>query len=64
MALRSKRSGQVPMISQMCVATELAITAVFSRKNPCPLKPQEGAAEAQPASMMDTAAPFLLRLGR
>jgi hypothetical protein len=45
------------------VATELAITAVFSRKNPYPLKPQEGAAEAQPAPM-DTAAPFLLRLGR
>ncbi len=64
MALRSKRSGQEPMISQMCVSTELAITAVFSRKNPYPLKSQEGAAEAQQAPMVDTAAPFLLRLGR
>ena len=30
MALRSKRSGQEPLISKMCVATELAITAIFS----------------------------------
>ena len=60
MALRSKRSGQVPMISQMCVSTELAITAIFSRENVYPLPPfQEGAAEAQPAST-----PFLLRLGQ
>ena len=34
MALRSKRSGQEPLVSQMCVATELAITAIFSRVNP------------------------------
>ena len=31
MALRSKQSGQAPLISQMCVSTELAILAVFSR---------------------------------
>lgn len=30
MALRSKRSGQEPLISKMCVATEIAITAIFS----------------------------------
>jgi len=30
-ALRSKQSGQAPLISQMCVSTELAILAVFSR---------------------------------
>ena len=30
MALRSKRSGQEPLISKMCVGTELAITAIFS----------------------------------
>lgn len=41
MALRSKRSGQEPLISQMCVATELAITAVFSRKNTNPLPNKE-----------------------
>jgi hypothetical protein len=34
MALRSKRSGQEPLISKMCVSTELAITAIFSRSNP------------------------------
>lgn len=34
MALRSKRSGQAPLISQMCVSTEKAILAVFSRPNP------------------------------
>ena len=31
MALRSKRSGQEPLISKMCVATEVAITAIFSQ---------------------------------
>ena len=30
MALRSKRSGQAPLISQMCVSTEKAILAIFS----------------------------------
>lgn len=34
MALRSKRSGQAPLISHMCVSTEKAILAVFSRPNP------------------------------
>ena len=34
MALRSKRSGQAPLISQVCVSTEKAILAVFSRPNP------------------------------
>jgi hypothetical protein len=34
MALRSKQSGQAPLISQMCVSTEKAILAVFSRTNP------------------------------
>jgi hypothetical protein len=37
MALRSKRSGQEPLISNMCMSTEVAITAVFSRVNPYPL---------------------------
>jgi hypothetical protein len=34
MALRSKRSGQEPLVSKMCVAAELAITAIFSRVTP------------------------------
>jgi hypothetical protein len=34
MALRSKQSGQAPLISMMCVSTEKAILAVFSRTNP------------------------------
>jgi hypothetical protein len=54
MALRSKRSGQEPLISKMCVSTELAITAVFSRNNPFPLPIKEGE-EAPPA---DTASAF------
>ncbi len=57
MALRSKRSGQEPMVSQMCVSTELAILAVFSRENPNPLAPVSEGVEAP-------AAPFLLRLGQ
>ena len=32
MALRSKRSGQEPLISKMCVSTELAITAIFAQQ--------------------------------
>ena len=32
MALRSKRSGQEPLISKMCVSTELAITAIFAKE--------------------------------
>ena len=32
MALRSKRTGQEPLISKMCVSTELAITAIFSKE--------------------------------
>ena len=42
MALRSKRSGQEPLISKMCVSTEIAITAIFSRNNPFPLPIKEG----------------------
>ena len=57
MALRSKRSGQEPMVSQMCVSTELAILAVFSRENPSPLAPVSEGVEAP-------SAPFLLRLGQ
>jgi len=51
MALRSKRSGQVPMISQMCVSTEIAITAVFSRVHQYPLSIKEGEEGAQAAPM-------------
>ena len=36
MALRSKRAGQEPMISKMCVSTELAITAIFSQPSMAP----------------------------
>ena len=36
MALRSKRSGQEPLISKMCVSTELAITAIFEQPPPTP----------------------------
>ena len=32
MALRSKRSGQEPLISKMCVSTELAITSIFAQQ--------------------------------
>ena len=32
MALRSKRTGQDPLVSKMCIATELAITAIFSKE--------------------------------
>ena len=32
MALRSKQTGQDPLISKMCVSTELAITAIFSKE--------------------------------
>lgn len=49
MALRSKRSGQEPLISNMCMSTEVAITAVFARPNPFPLPPvKEG---VEPARM-------------
>lgn len=50
MALRSKRSGQEPLISNMCVSTELAILAIFSRTNPYPLSSNEGG-EGPPALM-------------
>jgi len=50
MALRSKRSGQEPLISNMCMSTEVAITAVFARPNPFPLPPvKEG---VEPARMV------------
>jgi len=32
MALRSNRTGQDPLISKMCVSTELAITAIFAKQ--------------------------------
>lgn len=50
MALRSKRSGQEPLISKMCVSTELAITAIFSRSNPyvAALAPDEPVAALEP----------------
>ncbi len=34
MALRSKRSGQEPLISKMCVSTEVTITAIFGQPSP------------------------------
>ena len=45
MALRSKRSGQDPLIANMCMSTEVAITAIFSRINPYPLEPIKENAE-------------------
>ena len=52
MALRSKSSGQEPLISNMCMSTEVAITAVFSRVNPYPLPAvKEG---DEPAAALDT----------
>jgi len=60
MALRSKRSGQRPLISQMCVATELAILAVFSRR-PRAAQADEHAALAAPAPAPPSN--FRLRLG-
>ena len=48
MALRSKRSGQDPLISDMCMSTELAITAIFERKNPYPLPTNPVAEEPPP----------------
>jgi hypothetical protein len=64
MALRSKRSGQEPLISKMCVSTELAILAVFARDNTNPLvaplgEPTDAAGRAPSVAM-----PFLLRLGQ
>ena len=44
LALRSRRSGQEPLISNMCVTTELAITAIFAQ---VPLEtPTDGASAA------------------
>lgn len=60
MALRSKRSGQEPLISKMCVSTELAITAIFSRANPY----LPALAEGPPAAALEspsTATRFRLR---
>jgi hypothetical protein len=34
MALRSKRSGQEPLISKMCVSTEITVTAIFGQPPP------------------------------
>ena len=55
MVLRSKQSGQAPLISQMCVSTELAITAVFSSINPFPVESNGDAQTNQPSA-------FTLRL--
>ena len=56
MALRSKQSGQAPLISMMCVSTEKAILAVFSRTNPYPgtkgLEPVEEAPTIPPGFQM------------
>jgi hypothetical protein len=55
MALRSKRSGQEPLVSQMCVSTEIAITAIFSRNNPYPLPAvKEGDEPAVAPGLLDT----------
>ena len=62
MALRSKRSGQDPLISDMCMSTEVAITAIFSRVNPYPLTIQEGD-ESASAPQLAEATGFKLRLG-
>lgn len=53
MALRSKQSGQAPLISMMCVSTEKAILAVFSRTNPyMATKGLEPVEEASPSFQM------------
>ena len=63
MVLRSKRSGQEPLISKMCVSTELAITAVFSSPNPYPIeKNGEEAHGAQSNTAPALSAGFTLRL--
>ncbi len=55
MALRSKSSGQEPLISNMCMSTEVAITAVFSRVNPYPLPAvKEGDEPAAAPGLLDT----------
>jgi hypothetical protein len=50
MALRSKKSGQDPLISDMCMSTEVAITAIFSKVNPYPLTIKEGDEETSAAA--------------
>ena len=52
MALQSKRSGQKPLISHMCITTELAITAIFSRTHPSPLTVDGDADAAQAATVL------------
>ena len=62
MALRSKQSGQAPLVSQMCVSTELAILAVFSRVNPYPVgkkgKEELGLAPVDEVAPMPMAMPM------
>lgn len=59
MALRSKRSGQAPIVSKMCVATEITVVEIFS-KVPDPAKrPAAGAsAGALSDASADAAAPL------
>jgi hypothetical protein len=57
MALRSRQSGQEPLISQMCVSTELAILAIFSRE-PLPVAEEGSAPAPVPA---DVGAGFRMR---
>ena len=57
MALRSRQSGQEPLISQMCVSTELAILAIFSRE-PLPIAEEGSAPAPVPA---DVGAGFRMR---
>ena len=61
MALRSKRSGQDPIIANMCMSTELAITAIFERKNPYPLVPSAKPEEASALAPVDIASTFRMR---
>ena len=53
MALRSKRAGQEPMISKMCVSTELAITAIFGQPSLAPALDKASAERVVPGGGMD-----------
>ena len=61
MALRSKMSGQDPLISDMCMSTEVAITAIFSKVNPYPLTINEGDEGAPTPAPIDVGSGFRLR---
>ena len=43
MKLRSKAMGQTPFVSQTCVDTELAVTAVFARAKSTTIGAETGA---------------------